>query len=235
MTEADGAAQRAGPPALADAVLRVVALGGISEIGRNMTVFEYRPDRTAAGCSSSTAACCSARPTRPASTSPCPTGRTSATGSTTSTPSCSPTATRTTSARCPTCCANAADIPLIGSRLTLALVVRQARSAPDPAAAAPGRRGRDDDRRAMGSASSSRSTTRSRTRWRWRSGSASTPCCTPATSRWTRRRWTAGSPTCPASPGSATRASTCCWPTRPTPRCPASSRPSAMSARSSPT
>ena len=44
MTEADGAVQRAGPPALADAVLRVVALGGISEIGRNMTVFEHRLD-----------------------------------------------------------------------------------------------------------------------------------------------------------------------------------------------
>ena len=44
MTEADGAAQHARPPALADAVLRVVALGGISEIGRNMTVFEHRLD-----------------------------------------------------------------------------------------------------------------------------------------------------------------------------------------------
>ena len=44
MTEADGAAQRAGPPALADAVLRVVALGGIKEIGRNMTMFEHRLD-----------------------------------------------------------------------------------------------------------------------------------------------------------------------------------------------
>ena len=44
MTEADGAVQRAGPPALADGVLRVVALGGISEIGRNMTVFEHRSD-----------------------------------------------------------------------------------------------------------------------------------------------------------------------------------------------
>src|SRR6476646_436236 len=44
MTEADGAVQRAGPPALADAVLRIVALGGISEIGRNMTVFEHRLD-----------------------------------------------------------------------------------------------------------------------------------------------------------------------------------------------
>jgi ribonuclease J len=44
MTEADGAVQRAGPPVLADGVLRVVALGGISEIGRNMTVFEHRLD-----------------------------------------------------------------------------------------------------------------------------------------------------------------------------------------------
>ena len=50
-------------------------------------------------------------------------------------------------------------------------------------------------------------------------------CCTPATSRWTSCRWTAGSPTWPASPGSAPRASTCCCPTRPTPRSPASSRP----------
>jgi ribonuclease J len=44
MTEADGVAQHARPAALADAVLRVVALGGISEIGRNMTVFEHRLD-----------------------------------------------------------------------------------------------------------------------------------------------------------------------------------------------
>jgi ribonuclease J len=29
------------PPALADGALRVVALGGLAEIGRNMTVFEY--------------------------------------------------------------------------------------------------------------------------------------------------------------------------------------------------
>ena len=36
-----------------------------------------------------------------------------------------------------------------------------------------------------------------------------------------------------ASPGSARRASTCSWPTRPTPRCPASPRPSATSARCS--
>ena len=35
------------PPALAPGALRVVALGGIKEIGRNMTVFEYRPPRGA--------------------------------------------------------------------------------------------------------------------------------------------------------------------------------------------
>ena len=35
------------------------------------------------------------------------------------------------------------------------------------------------------------------------------------------------------SPGSATRASTCCWPTRPTPRCPGSPRRSATSPRCS--
>jgi ribonuclease J len=31
------------PPALSDETVRIVALGGIGEIGRNMTVFEYRP------------------------------------------------------------------------------------------------------------------------------------------------------------------------------------------------
>jgi hypothetical protein len=46
----------------------------------------------------------------------------SGTGSTTSRRSCSPTATRTTSAPCRTCCAQKPDIPLVGSKLTLALV-----------------------------------------------------------------------------------------------------------------
>jgi predicted metal-dependent RNase len=30
------------PPALVDGGLRIVALGGLTEIGRNMTVFEYK-------------------------------------------------------------------------------------------------------------------------------------------------------------------------------------------------
>ena len=42
MTDPDGAAQPAAPPALAPGDLRIVALGGIREIGRNMTVFEHR-------------------------------------------------------------------------------------------------------------------------------------------------------------------------------------------------
>ena len=50
-------------------------------------------------------------------------------------------------------------------------------------------------------------------------------CCTPATSRWTSCRSTAGSPTCGRSPGSARRASTSSSPTPPTPRCPGFTTP----------
>jgi ribonuclease J len=42
MTDPDGAVRPAAPPALAPGDLRIVALGGIREIGRNMTVFEHR-------------------------------------------------------------------------------------------------------------------------------------------------------------------------------------------------
>ena len=58
-------------------------------------------------------------------------------------------------------------------------------------------------------------------------------CCTPATSRWTSCRSTAGSPTCGPSRGWGRRASTSSSPTRPTPRCPGSRRPSATSPRPS--
>ena len=50
-------------PALPRNGLRVVPLGGLGEIGRNMTVFEHR-----AGCSSSTAGCSSPTSTSRAST-----------------------------------------------------------------------------------------------------------------------------------------------------------------------
>ena len=51
------------PGPLAKGGMRVIPLGGLGEIGRNMTVFE-----TTADCSSSTAACSSPRSTTPAST-----------------------------------------------------------------------------------------------------------------------------------------------------------------------
>jgi ribonuclease J len=41
MTEAAGGRTRTAPPPIAAGALRLVALGGIREIGRNMTVFEY--------------------------------------------------------------------------------------------------------------------------------------------------------------------------------------------------
>ena len=115
------------------------------------------------------------------------------------------------------------DIPLVGSELTLALLglkLREhrlketvhhvvARGRPDQLRPVrPGvRRGQPlDPRRARG-----RDPHR-RPGW----------CCTPATSRWTSCRWTAGSPTCAPSPGWGRRGSTCSSPTPPTPRCPAS-------------
>ena len=37
------------PPKLVDGGLRIVALGGLTEIGRNMTVFEYKIKATNRG------------------------------------------------------------------------------------------------------------------------------------------------------------------------------------------
>ena len=97
----------------------------------------------------------------------------------------------------------------------------QAAGAPDQAAVQhSGREGEREQLRAVRAASSSRSTTRSPTRSPSPSARRPAWCCTPATSRWTSSRSTAASPTCGRSPGSARRASTCSWSTPPTPRCP---------------
>ncbi len=116
------------------------------------------------------------------------------------------------------------DIPVIGARFSPGADRGQVPGAPAHPGPAGGRRGRSAAGSAASTWSSSRSTTPSRTRWRWPSAPRPAPCCTPATSSSTSCRWTAGSPTSAASPGSVTRASTCSWWTRPTPRCPGSSR-----------
>ena len=76
-----------------------------------------RRSSTTAGWSSSTAASPSPRTTRWAWTSSCPTSATWSSGATSSRRSSSPTATRTTSARCPSCCARSGQVPIYGRAL----------------------------------------------------------------------------------------------------------------------
>lgn len=89
------------PPPLAKDALRVVALGGLGEIGRNMTVFEYNGKLLIVDCG-----VLFPEEEQPVSTSSCRTSTTSVTGWTTSRPWSSPTDTRTTSAPCRSCSAN---------------------------------------------------------------------------------------------------------------------------------
>ena len=119
------------------------------------------------------------------------------------------------------------DIPVVGSKLTLAFIEAKLKEHRITPVTVEVREGDRRDVRARSTASSSRSTTRSPTAWPSRSAPPPGWCCTPATSRWTSSRSTAGSPTCAPSPGSARRASTSSSPTPPTPRCPASPPPRA--------
>jgi hypothetical protein len=122
------------------------------------------------------------------------------------------------------------DIPLLGSRLTLALVeakLQEHRIKPYTLEVREGQR----ERLGPSTASSSRSTTRSRTRSPWPCAPRPAPCCTPATSSWTSCRSTVASPTCAPSPASGRRASTSSSSTRPTRRFPASPPPSGTSLR----
>ena len=177
-----------------------MALGGISEIGRNMTMFEY----TAAG-----------RPRPRLLVVDCGMllGKTNSPGVDLTLPDWSYYRDRLDDidavvlthghedhiGALPYLLRERPDIPLIGSRLTLALIeskLDQHKIQPEMRRVVEGEQHHRSDR---GASSSSRSTTRSRTRSRSRSASGRTPCCTPATSKWTRPRWTGGSPTCPGS------------------------------------
>ena len=88
------------------------------------------------------------------------------------------------------------DIPLVGSKFTLALVAekcREHRIKPVFVEVAEGQR---SPLTACSSASTSTSTTRFPAAWRSRSTPARAPCCTPATSSSTSCRPTTGPPTC---------------------------------------
>ena len=87
--------------------------------------------------------------------------------------------------------------------------------------------------RAVHASSRSGSATRSRTRWGSPCGPRSGRSSTPATSSSTTRRSTASCPTSTSSPGWARKASSACCPTRRAPRTPATRRRSGPSARPS--
>ena len=184
------------PPPLPKGGLRVVALGGLGEIGRNMTVFEHA--RPAAGRRLRRALPRGAparrrrhpprlhldpgpaRRHRRHRADPRPRG---------------PHRRRAVPA------ARAPGHPAGRLEADAGVHRGQAQGAPDQADHRRGDRGRPAVVRRRSTASSLPSTTRSRTASPWRSAPARAWCCTPATSRWTSSRSTTGSPTCGPSRG----------------------------------
>ena len=175
------------PPPLADGGLRIVALGGLGEVGRNMTVFEYDgrllivdcgvlfPDRTPPGVDlilpDFTAIDDRLDDVEALVLTHAHEDHIGAV---------------------PYLLRRRADIPLVGSRLTLALVaskLTEHRITPETVEVDAGGSGAVRPLRRL---SSSPSTTRSPTRSRSRSGPAPGWSCTPATSRWTSCRSTGG-------------------------------------------
>ena len=153
------------PPALPPGGLRIVALGGLGEIGRNMTVFEYRGRLLIVDCG-----VLFPEPDQPGVDLILPDfgyldGRLDQVEALVLTH-----AHEDHIGAIPYLLRERRDIPLVGSRLTLALVqskLAEHRINPVTVEVA---EGRATARSAPSTASSSRSTTPSRTRWRWPSG-----------------------------------------------------------------
>ena len=148
------------PPALEPGTLRVTPLGGLGEIGRNMTVVRVRRQAPHRRLRRAVPRGAPAR-RRP---DPARLRADQATASTTSSASCSRTATRTTSARCRTCSSSSSDIPLIGSGAHARARRGEAQGAPHHGRTRSRSPRASASRSARSTSSSSRSTTRSPTR-----------------------------------------------------------------------
>ena len=216
-----------GPPPLPEGALRVTPLGGLGEIGRNMTVFEYGgkllivdcgvlfPEEAQPGVDLILPDFTSIRDRLDDVVGVVLThGHEDHIGGV------------------PYLLKERGDIPLVGSQADPGAGRGQAGRAPDPRPTRCRSPRATRSGSARSTASSSRSTTRSRTPWPW-------PISTPAGTGAAHRRLQDGPAAAgrPAHrpgrlrPARRARASTCCCPTPPTPRCPASSPPSGTSPR----
>lgn len=174
------------PPPPPEHGLRIVALGGLGEIGRNMAVFEYDGRLLVVDCG-----VLFPEPDQPGVDLILPDfdyirGRLDDIDALVLTH-----AHEDHIGAVPYLLRERRDIPLVGSRLTLGLIeskLAEHRIQPvkvEVIEESGARSGRS-------SASSSRSTTRSPTPSPWRSGPPRVSSCTRATSRWTSFRWTDG-------------------------------------------
>ena len=191
------------PPALAPGTLRVTPVGGLGEVGRNMTVFEYDGRLLIVDCGV----------LFPEDFQP---------GVDLILPDFDYIRDRLDRVEAivlthghedhigavPYLLREKADIPIVGSRLTLALLeakLQEHRIKPYSLEV------REGDRERFGSFDCEFVAVNHSipTLSRWPSGHRRAWCCTPATSRWTSCRWTGASPTCGPSRASVRRVWTC--------------------------